>query len=158
MAIIGFLPTTSTVQSFLLSLLPIFLALCVFLSRVGFSFRLIPRGSHSAKDIHTQGAVCPTGRKPESTMATAAVSSLNLLDSGLEDLPVPILQPRSTVKDENSVDECQSSEAALLDRRLDHLMIPVLEPARVSGFRPCLLSLFELSHELGLLTCVLLRN
>lgn len=68
-------------------------------------------------------------------MATAAVSSLSLLDSGLEDLPVPILQPRSTAKDKNSVDESQSSEAALLDRRLDHLTIPVLEPARVSGFR-----------------------
>lgn len=62
----------------------------------------------------------------------AGVVDSSLLDSGIEDIPVPILQPESTdMPVDRTGNEAQSSQGALLDRRLEHLMIPVLEPARV---------------------------
>ncbi|THC93549.1 hypothetical protein EYZ11_006976 [Aspergillus tanneri] len=66
----------------------------------------------------------------------------NILDSHLDDIDVPILQPEPTKRvpvgrKTKELEDCagklqMANSAALLDDALDNLMIPVLEPKRVS--------------------------
>ncbi|RAH62133.1 hypothetical protein BO85DRAFT_413118 [Aspergillus piperis CBS 112811] len=67
---------------------------------------------------------------------TAPLSSL--LDSGLDDIKVPSLQPLSPIKTPSVVritiqkDPTQRATSLLIDQHVDNLSIPVLEPQRVS--------------------------
>ena len=118
-----------TVQPSLSLFLPIFLSLCTLFHRCIEFFSLVnTRGSQLSR----------TGEEPAQPQTTrlsttmAGVVDSSLLDSGIEDIPVPILQPESTdMPVDRTGNEAQSSQGALLDRRLEHLMIPVLEPAPV---------------------------
>lgn len=120
-----------TVQPSLFLFLSIFLSLCVlFHCCIGF-FSLV--NNRDSQLLRTGAQPQKTRLRLSTTMAAVVDSSL--LDSGIEDIPVPILQPKSTdMPVDRTVNEAQSSQGALLDRRLEHLMIPVLEPARVRNF------------------------
>lgn len=67
---------------------------------------------------------------------TAPLSSL--LDSGLDDIKVPSLQPLSPIKTPSVVrvtiqkEPTQRATSLLIDQHVDNLSIPVLEPQRVS--------------------------
>lgn len=139
-----------TVQPSLSLFLSIFLSLYALFHRcIGFFSLVNTRDSQLLKT----GEEPAQPQKTRSSTTMAAVVDSSLLDSGIEDIPAPILQPKSTdMPVDRTVNEAQSSQGALLDRRLEHLMIPVLEPARVSNFQSSFCSNIVC---LDWLTCVL---
>lgn len=106
-----------------------------FRHRLGFARLSTARGSHPPSKVErAKGATGrryhPKKKKNQKQQKRRASRMASLLDSSVEDIPVPILQPKSANTDQTR-DESESSGIFLIDRVLDHLPIPVLEPIRV---------------------------
>lgn len=92
------------------------------------------RGSHPPTKVkRTKGATGrryhPKKKKNKKNQKKRMARMDSLLDSSVEDIPVPILQPRSA--NTGSARNESESSGMLLDCFLGHLPFPVLEPIRV---------------------------